>query len=67
MNDDELKKYEKKLNKLIDELNNEKNNLMYLLMNIDIKDINILSYHYKFINLNNEIDYIKQQIFNLKY
>ena len=69
MNDEknEIEKYEIELKKLNKELNEKINNLVYLLCNVNIKDINLINYHYTIKDILNKIDYIENILFNLKY
>ena len=63
----EINKYKselKEVNKLIEI---EKHNLIYMLKHINIENINLLSYHYKFNELISKRDYLEKVLFNLKY
>lgn len=60
----ELREELKKVNELI---KIETNNLIYLLKHVNIENIYLLNFHYKFNELINKRDYLEKEIFNLKY
>ena len=62
-----ISELEDELKKKSELLNNKVNNLIYLLINVDIKDINLINFHFDIIKLLNEIDYLEKLIFNNKY
>ena len=63
----EINKYESELKSVTDEIEDEIENLKYLLDFIPIENINFLSIHFKFNELLNKKDYLEKIIFNMKY
>lgn len=53
----------KEYNNIIDEIDNEIENLKYLLDNIDIDNINLINIHYKFNDLLNKKKDIKNKLY----
>ena len=64
---DKQQEIEKELTNLNKELEKERNNLIYLLKNIDISEINLISFHFKIKELLNRINYLNKCLFDLKY
>ena len=51
---------------LIDEIEDLKESLIHLLTCNDIRDINLINYHYEINNKLNKIEQIDNELFNLK-
>ena len=65
--DDKLIKYENKLNEIDDEIDDIVENLKFMLINNNIKDINLLNIHYEIYDLLIKKDQLNTMIFNMKY
>ena len=64
MNDERLNQ---EIESLYEELEDIKENMIYLLTHQDIKDINLLNFHFEVQRLINRIDYLDKLLFDLKY
>ena len=58
---------ENELNNLNDELDDVVENMIFMLEHNEIKDINILNFHFEIQHLLNKIDYLNKLKFNMKY
>lgn len=67
MSEKDVEKYKKKLAEKEKEITKEVDKLKFMLDNMDIEDINLLNFHYRFNKLTNERDYLKKIIFNHEY
>ena len=65
--EDKIKKYEREINCLNDELEDIVENLKFMLEHNNIKDINLLNIHYEIFDILIKIDQLKTFLFNLKY
>lgn len=62
----EIEYYENKLNEIDDEIDDVIENFKYLLIHVEIENINILSFYNSITNLLINKEYIKNKLFNLK-
>ena len=62
-----LREIETEITKLTNELEDIKENMIYLLTHQDIKDINLLNFHFEVQRLINRIDYLEKIKFNMKF
>ena len=65
--DNEIKKYENKINEINDEIDDVIENFKFMLIHNDIKDINTLNFHYEIQDLLHKKDQLTNILFNLKY
>ena len=63
----DLERYKKELELKRQNLEDVTENFKYLLEHQDIRDINILSFHYEIRNLLNNIEYLESIIFNMEF
>ena len=56
-----------KIEELNDELEDLKDNMIYLLTHQDIRDLNLLNFHFEVQRLINQIDYLTKLKFNKEF
>ena len=61
--ENEKEKTEKELKELKKLLEIEKKNLIFMLKNINLENINLINFHYKFKDILNKIDYLENKLF----
>ena len=62
-----LREIETEITKLTNELEDIKENMIYLLTHQDIRDINLLNFHFEVQKILNQIDYLEKIKFNMKF